>query len=139
MHYCVKRQPHHHSNPIKCWSLGYSSGIPPNLFITVSERERAGHSECISRTARSAVSFTWPRTAAVPAHSKPLCTVLFVSYSPWPWRNYSTGSLGWKFLQRLGANTRLPCSGKRDLLVLLKPRCCAAFNAQIFKGVYLSP
>lgn len=40
MHYHVKRQPQHHNNPIKRWSLGYSSGIPLNLFVTVSEGER---------------------------------------------------------------------------------------------------
>lgn len=50
MHYHVKRQPQHHSNPLKCWSLGYSSGIPPNLFLTVYERERAGHIKCFSRS-----------------------------------------------------------------------------------------
>lgn len=48
MHYHVKQQPQYHSNPIMCWSLGYSRGIPLPLFPTTYD-----------------VCFTWPRTKLV--------------------------------------------------------------------------
>lgn len=44
MHYCVKQRPQRQSNPIKCWSLGCSRGIPcPSSLLRMNEKLLGTH------------------------------------------------------------------------------------------------